>query len=114
MTLERIHYNNMGIDKCKNPAREVLFWPGVNKEIEDLISNCSTCLKYQKHNAKEPLMPKEVPYRPWEKLGADLFHLNGKNYLIVSGYFSKFAEIEQLQEITSTNILKLLKSMFAR
>ena len=65
----------------------------MNKQIEDLILNCFTCLKYQKHNAKDPLMQKEVPYRTWETLGIDLFNLNGKNYLIVIDYFRKFVEI---------------------
>ncbi|GLV46238.1 hypothetical protein CBL_20683 [Carabus blaptoides fortunei] len=31
--LERIHVNQLGIDKCNNRARECLFWPGINNEI---------------------------------------------------------------------------------
>lgn len=112
--LERIHYSHLGIEKCKNRAREILFWPNMNKEIEDLILNCSTCLRFQKSNPKEPLMPKEVPFGPWEVLGTDLFYFQGRDFLIVIDYFSKFVEIAELKELSSLAVIKLLKSFFAR
>ena len=30
----------LGAEKCKRRARDVLYWPGVNSEIEDLVSKC--------------------------------------------------------------------------
>lgn len=31
--LEKIHFNHMGVEKCKFRARSCLYWPGMNKEI---------------------------------------------------------------------------------
>ena len=35
--LQRIHMGHMGIEKSKQRARDVLFWPGMSKQIEDLV-----------------------------------------------------------------------------
>ncbi|PIK60265.1 hypothetical protein BSL78_02827 [Apostichopus japonicus] len=74
--LAQIHSAHFGIEKCKRRARDVLFWPQMNAEIEDLISKCEICNKYRNQNTKEPLMPHDVPTRPWAKIGADLFEWN--------------------------------------
>ena len=39
--LEKYHYNYLGIEKCKNSAREILFWPMINKEIKHVVQNCN-------------------------------------------------------------------------
>ena len=39
-TLTVIHSAHMGIVKCKQRARELVFWPGLNKQIEDVVSRC--------------------------------------------------------------------------
>ena len=41
--LQRIHEAHLGIIKCKERARDVLFWPGMSKEIEDMVLKCSVC-----------------------------------------------------------------------
>ena len=46
--LKKIHYNHLGMEKCKSRAREILYWPLMNKEIEDMISSCYICAKYRK------------------------------------------------------------------
>lgn len=51
---------------------------------------------------------------PWQKLGADLFDLNGRSYLLVVDYLSRFPEIAHLQKTTSTVVIQHLKSIFAR
>ena len=38
-----IHHGHNGIERCKNHAQQSIFWPGINPEIEDLLSRCSPC-----------------------------------------------------------------------
>lgn len=51
---------------------------------------------------------------PWQKIGLDLFELNGKHYLIAVDYFSSFIEIDLLTSLTSSRVIALLKKQFAR
>ena len=41
--LEKIHETHLGIIKCKNRARQVLFWPGMSARIEDCCSLRIVC-----------------------------------------------------------------------
>uniref|UniRef100_H2M3Q2 Integrase catalytic domain-containing protein n=1 Tax=Oryzias latipes TaxID=8090 RepID=H2M3Q2_ORYLA len=55
-----------------------------------------------------------MPDRPWQRLGADLFTLDSKEYLLVVDYFSRFVEIAQLSYTRSMDVVVHLKSIFAR
>lgn len=91
--LQRIHEGHLGVEKCKRRARETVFWPGLNKDIDKLISRCDTCQKYRNKQAKEPMTVTDVPTAPWHKVGMDLFHLKGKDYLVVIDYYSHYPEM---------------------
>ena len=91
----------------------MLYWPGMSYEIEDFVSTCEICTKYQGNNRKEPLIPHAVPSRPWSKVGTDLFEFQGKYFLILVDYYSKFIEVAQLKHTTSLEIINLCKSQFA-
>ena len=84
-------------------------------EMKDYISACETCRELDSMtHAKETLMSREVPSRPWEKIVTDIFTLDGKNYLITIDYCNNFWEVDRLPNTkTSTTTLKL-KSHFAR
>ena len=54
------------------------------------------------------------PKHPWEKVGSDLFELNGSTYLLVVDYFSRFIEIQKLLSINSRSVILALKAIFSR
>ena len=82
--LGKIHKNHLGIEKSKRGARDLLYWPNMNAQVTDLISNCSS---HRKNNAKKKaLIQHEVPHIPWEKIACDLFTLGGKDYLLTVDY----------------------------
>ena len=96
-------------------ARQSVFWPGLNNQIEQMIRQCETCVKYLPSNVKEPLQPHEIPTRPWQKLGTDLFQYGKKEYLIVADYyFSLWAEVYLLNGATSDNVILACKDAFSR
>ena len=78
-----------------------------------MVLKCRTCIQ-ERHNRNESLMPSERPDRPWQRLGADLFELGGKTYLLVVDYFSRYIEIALLSHSRSTDIIPHLQSIFAR
>ena len=57
--LRQIHKRHLGIVKCRQRAREVLFWPGMSVEIVQMVTNCSVCADYAKEQPSEPLKPSD-------------------------------------------------------
>lgn len=80
--LRQIHKSHLGIVKCRQRAREVLFWPGMSLDIEQMITNCSVCAEYAKKQPSEPLKPIIPPSLPWKKIGTDLFECCGEHNLL--------------------------------
>ena len=87
--LEITHKCHLGVEKCKRRAQRVLYWLNMNNDIEELASRCETCNIHQSSQTKEPIMQHHIPSKPWLKLGADLFNMNGREYLLVIDYYSK-------------------------
>lgn len=111
--LDKIHEGHQGVVKCRERARQAVWWPGLSNQISELVLKCRQCIQ-ERVNAREPLMPTDLPERPWQKLGADLFALKDKNYLLLVDYFSRYIEIAQLSPTRSANVIVHLKSIFAR
>ena len=86
----------------------------MSTEIEGVVSQCAVCNENKNSNPKEPLLPHTLPGRPWEKIGTDLFHYNGAEYLLCVDYYSKYPEITKLCDTTSQSVLTAMKSTFAR
>ena len=50
--LKRIHKSHLGMVTSKQRAKDVIYWPGMNGQIEDTIRRCEICLKYRKQPAE--------------------------------------------------------------
>ena len=104
----------MGLESALRFSREVVFWPGLNSQLKDLIQKCEVCCSLHAKQPREPLQPHPLPERPWEVIGADLFSLETSTFLVTVDYYSGFWEIDQLQGLGTTPVIRCLKRHFAR
>ncbi|XP_037526473.1 uncharacterized protein K02A2.6-like [Rhipicephalus sanguineus] len=111
--LELLHDGHQGINRCKALARESVWWPGINNQIETLVSNCHTCAETRVQRSK-PMLPSTTPSRPWEEVGIDLFHPNGQDFVLLVGYRSRFPEVISLRSTTALAVINAIKTVFAR
>ena len=88
--LTKIHTGHLGEVKCKDRARQVMFWPEMGKEIEAMVKKCEACLTYRNKQATEPLQPLPVTTKPWSRVSTDLFDLKNKQYLVCVDSYSGF------------------------
>ena len=112
-TLKALHEGHQGISKCQLRAKATVFWPGINKDIEDLVSRCCICQRHQHHNTPEPLHPHKLLTCPWQSVSTDLFHWEGKEYLLIADYYSKFLFVRKITgHSMSTAVINLLRQLF--
>ena len=79
--IQQLHQFYQGITKAQLFAHGCIFWPGINKAIEEVIHQCETCTQFQTQNAAAPLTPTPTPSHPWQMCATDIFTLEGVNYL---------------------------------
>ena len=53
VTLQLIHEGHLGLGKCKLRAKDAVYWPGLNHQLEKLVLNCELCLKYSHSKCKQ-------------------------------------------------------------
>jgi hypothetical protein len=109
--LEQLHASHQGVQKTQALARQSVFWPGINKDIEVMVNSCVHCQKYQAQQQNEPTLHHYVPPVPWTKLGSDLFQVHDKQYLLIVDYFTKYPVVIELKHGTSAEITKHFKSI---
>ena len=65
-SLQLAHESHLGIVRMKQRCREVMWWPGLNKDIERHVRNCEPCIISGKSIKPQPapLQPVEWPTEP--------------------------------------------------
>ena len=111
--LAKIHGSHQGITKCRERARQSVLWPGIAREIDTMVRNCSECCKAQLQRA-QPLIPTTLPQLPWQKVASDLFEWRQQTFLLIVDYYSRFIEIARLNGSTAEEVVTHTKSIFAR
>ncbi|XP_054281390.1 uncharacterized protein K02A2.6-like [Macrosteles quadrilineatus] len=111
--LTRIHTGHLGITKCRLRANNSMWWPGMSLDIEKFVNDCPKCTEHRTQH-HEPLLPSELPSRPWEKAAIDLFKLEGTWFVVITDCFSRYFEIATLKNLSTAEIIEKCKSVFCR
>lgn len=112
--MEKLHSSHIGIQGCLRRARDALYWPNMNTDIERYVQQCDTCNSITSNQQKETLIQHEIPSRPWEVIGIDLFECEGRDYLIAVDYMSSYFEVDCLDSKTAKGVIPKLKKHMAR
>ena len=115
--LKLIHEGHLGLTECKLWAKETVYWPSLNDQLEKLVLNCQLSLKYLQSKCKlTPNMSlgQEIPAFPWTRLATDIFHFEGNSYLLLVDYTSRYPVICNLTSMTAQNVIGHLKVIFSK
>ena len=109
-----IHAAHSGIEACLKLAREYVYWPGITAQVKEHVKACEACAATGPSLPKETWAAEDIPTRPWQIVGVDLFEFETRQYLITTDYFSNFWEIDNMANTISIAVIRKLKSIFAR
>ena len=94
---------------------QLVYWPGINDQLKQLVLNCQLCLKYLQSKKKPDTsssLGQEIPLFPWTKLATDIFHFEGDSYLVLVDYNSHFSIVQKLKAMTAQHITDHIKQLF--
>lgn len=110
--LKNIHQAHQGLEKCRQRARQSVWWPGWSSQLRSVVQQCDECRKATTR-VVEPLQPTDFPSYPWQRPATDLFELKGQKYLLSVDYYSRDIDVAKLSSTTSAAIIEHLKAVFS-
>ena len=110
--LKLLHEGHPGIVRSKLLARNLFWWPSMNRDIEVLCENCVSCatINPKRANIFIPWPKCKVPF---ERVHLDFCELNKIKFLIVCDAFSKWVDIRVVNTHQSQEVIDNLCDIFA-
>ena len=113
--LTSLHESHLGINRTKALARFYVWYPGIDKDIEDLVNNCFQCQQLRNDVPKHDSHSWEYPNKPWDRIHIDFMGpFNGCVFLVVVDAYSKWPEVFKMNSTTTNDTITRLKQLFAR
>ena len=85
----------MDFEKTCMLTRESVHLINMNADIEKTVNQCSKCLEYQHTQPPEAVLNHNIPFRPWEAVGAYILMVNNHDLLFIVDYYSKFPVVKK-------------------
>lgn len=108
------HRAHPGMSITKNQLRRSVWWPGMDRAVEDFIKSCLVCIQLSKCDAPEPLVMSKYPERPWENVAIDFWSSGAMNehILVLVDYYSKAIQAAAMNETNTPATIKALERIF--
>ena len=112
--VSELHEAHPGIVKMKVLARQYVWWPGIDAELEKKVKNCDSCQSVRQNPAHAQLHPWEWPQRPWSRVHADYAGpFLGKMFLILVDAHTKWMDVHLTSSSTSQLTIEKMRATFA-
>ena len=113
--LVELHSGHPGVSRMKAFARGLVWWPGIDKDVEDTVRKCDQCQRDLPMPPSAPLRPWSWPTRPWSRLHIDYAGpMAGKMFLVVIDSHSKWIEVFPLSVASAQTTIQKLRQLFSR
>ena len=89
-----------------------ILWPGMSKDIRQMVDTCETCQDRKPRNQRETLLQHDEGDTLWNKIGLGHCEIQVRQYLIAVDYYSNFIEADKLTTTTSLRVIALQRKQF--
>ena len=103
--LSQLHESHQGSVRTKQRACLLVYWPGINNDIDNTILTCKQCQDHLPSNTKELIIHKPMPERSFQEVTADLCSHAGHTYLIIVDCYTDWPAIISLDHGTTASHL---------
>ena len=113
--LEELHATHPGMTRMKELARSYVWWPNINVQIQEKVSDCEICSSFRNEPLKSQIHPWSFATKPWSRVHIDFAGpVNNAIYLVIVDSYSKFPEVVKMSSTTSSATISVLRETFAR
>ncbi|XP_054272890.1 uncharacterized protein K02A2.6-like [Macrosteles quadrilineatus] len=99
----------------KGKARFQVWWPKLDKDLEEHTRHCNGCQENRSKDPEMPLFSWPVPGEVWSRIHIDFAGpFMGKMWLIVVDARSKWLEVFPMSSTSTKSTIKALEELFSR
>ena len=110
--LQCLHSAHQGVGGMKARANETVYWPGMNRSIQDYRDSCGTCNRIAPSLSREPIILTKSPDWPFQQIVGDLFHVEHHKYLACADRLTGWLMLYHLPNSNAANLIRILRSIF--
>ena len=113
--LEALHASHLGKEKTKARARQIVFWPGIDRDVENITRSCPLCQRELPAQQKETMLRRKPATRPFEQLHMDFADHAGRKYLVAVDGFSGWLFVADLgPNAPAAKLISAVRDIFCR
>ncbi len=112
-TVDIAHEAHLGIAKTKALMREKVWFPLMDKLVEQKIKSCLPCQIATPTTNREPLKMTPLPGRAFELTSVDFAHIDGETVMLFVDDYSRFPFVEPVRSTAASAVIPKLDQIFA-
>lgn len=113
--LAEIHGAHNGMVKMKALARQYVWWPNLDIEIEQYVKRCDACMVNSKTPNKVPLTKFDEAKHVFDRIHIDfLGPFRNRMFLVIIDAYSKWPEVYEMSSTDSCKTLEKLRDCFSK
>ena len=110
--LNLLHIGHPGAVRTKMAARRIVYWVGMDRDIEAFAENCMSC-RVVNFKPSPDLIPWPLAKSPFVRLHMDFCQLHDTTYLVMCDSYSKWIEAVPTATATAAAVIDELLRTFA-
>ncbi|XP_054281209.1 uncharacterized protein K02A2.6-like [Macrosteles quadrilineatus] len=113
--LQMLHDQHPGVTRMKMLARSYVWWPGMEKSIEDVVASCSACQLTRNSIPKVPLQQWPTTSTRWQRIHIDFAEdpESRQQLLVLIDTYSKWLEVFIMSSMNSSKVIEKLRTLFS-
>ena len=112
--LSKFHEDHPGIVAMKSIARELIWYPGIDGDIENIVKSCLICQSVRSRPPQNVHVSWPMPSRVWSRIHIDHFFFDKHIFLIIIDALTKYIEVEIVKNTSAEETIDSLRMVFSR
>lgn len=113
--LQIVHESHQGITKTKALLREKVWFPGKDRQAEEMVRNCLACQTTTPETDTEPLQMSDLPCTVWQDFSADFYGPlpTGIYLLVIVDEYSRYSVVEIIRSTSANTVIPAMDKVFS-
>lgn len=112
--LKQFHEGHPGISGMKSLCRSLIWFPGIDNDITDLVKKCKQCQVLLPKPSQNRSVEWPQSFRKWSRLHIDHFFYQNNVFLVVIDSLTKYIECEIVKNTSAIETINTLRCIFSR